>query len=258
MDIEILKSGDNESAFILKGINPAIANTIRRLVLDEVPVLAVEEINLTKNNSALYDETIAHRIGLVPLTTDLETYNLPAKCKCKGEGCAKCRVNFKLKAVGPCIVTAENLEFDDPKVKSVHPKMQIVILLKNQKLEMEGYATLGIGKDHMKFSPAHIYYKGYPELVVSGKANVKTCIDKCDGILKDKGKTLEITDITKWTDACEDVCEKNGVEVIASDENFIFYVEPWGQLGLNEILDRAITIFDEKLDELDEEISKIK
>lgn len=257
MDIELLKSGE-ETAFILKGINPAIANTIRRLVLDEVPVLAVEEVNLTKNNSALYDETIAHRTGLIPLKTDLETYNLPEKCKCKGEGCAKCRVNFKLKALGPCNVLAENLEFDDPKIKAVHPKMVIVTLLKNQKLEMDGFATLGIGRDHMKFSPAHIYYKGYPELIVSGKANVKTCIDECDGILKDKGKTLEITDIMKFTDAHEETCEKNGVEVKASDENFIFYIESWGQLELNEILDRAIVVFDEKLDELDEETKKLK
>mgnify|MGYP001587156120 CR=1 FL=1 len=98
MEIEVLKSGE-ESIFILNGINVAIANTIRRLVLDEVPTLAVEELNLTKNSSALYDETVAHRIGLVPLKTDLESYNLSSKCKCKGEGCAKCRVNFKLKMV---------------------------------------------------------------------------------------------------------------------------------------------------------------
>ncbi len=76
--------------------------------------------------------------------------------------------------------------------------------------------------------------------------------------MKDKGKTLEITDIMKFTDAHEDICEKNGVEVRASDENFIFFIESWGQLELNEILDRAIAIFDEKLDELDEEISKAK
>lgn len=257
MEIEVLKSGE-ESIFILNGINAAIANTIRRLVLDEVPTLAVEELNLTKNSSALYDETIAHRIGLVPLKTDLESYNLSAKCKCKGEGCARCRVNFKLKMVGPCVVNAENLEFDDPKVKPVYPKIPIVTLLKGQKLEMEGFAVLGTGREHMKFSPAHIYYRGYPELVVSGKANVKNIIEKCEDALKEKGKNLEITDITKWNEAYEDICEKNGVEVKASNENFVFFVESWGQLEISEILDKASAVFDEKLDELDEELKKTK
>ena len=257
MDIEVLKSGE-ESVFILKGINPATANTIRRLVLDEVPTLAVEEVNLTKNNSALYDETIAHRIGLIPLKTDLESYTLPAKCKCKGEGCARCRVNFKLKAVGPCNVFAENLEFDDPKVKPINPKIPIVLLLKGQKLEMDGFAVLGVGKDHMKFSPAHIYYRGYPEFVVSGKANIKNCIEKCNGILKEKGKGLEITDLTQWNEACEDICEKNGVEVKASNENFVFYIESWGQLEVNELLEKATIVFEEKLDEFEEGLKKTK
>ncbi len=56
---------------------------------EEVPTMAIEDVEFRKNNSILYDEIIAHRLGLVPLKTDLKSYNLPEKCKCKGEGCAR-------------------------------------------------------------------------------------------------------------------------------------------------------------------------
>ena len=257
MNIEVLNSGKSEAAFILKDINPAVANTIRRLVIDKVPTLAIEEMTITKNESPLYDEAIAHRMGLIPLKTDLKYYEKADECKCKGEGCSKCRVNFTLKVTGPATVYAESIEFDDPKVKATEPKTPIVILLKNQKIELTGYAILSAGEDHAKFSPAHIYYRGVPQLE-AGKANTKKVVEACDGVIKEKGKGLEITDLTKWNEHYGEVCEQNGVEIKSSDKDFVFFVESWGQLDIQELLNTAIDEFDAKLNEFEEAFKKAK
>jgi len=76
MEISILDKKDNELIFMIKGINNAIANTIRRTIISDVPTLAVDEINFVKNQGPLYDEILAHRIGLIPIKTDLKAYSL--------------------------------------------------------------------------------------------------------------------------------------------------------------------------------------
>src|SRR3989338_7641852 len=138
INIETIESEpkNNKLAFMLKGANAAFANALRRAVLEEVPTMAIEDIEFRKNSSVLYDEIIAHRMGLIPLTTDLETYNLPSDCKCKGEGCASCQVKLTLDVEGPATVYASDLKSKDPKVKPVFPGMPINKLLKGQKLEL--------------------------------------------------------------------------------------------------------------------------
>src|SRR3972149_1595116 len=107
MKVEILKQSENEVMFIVEGIGPALANAIRRAAMFEVPTLAIEDVYFNQNSSVLYDEIVAHRLGLIPLKTDLKSYNLPAECTCKGKLCAKCSVKGVLKAKGPVTVYAE-------------------------------------------------------------------------------------------------------------------------------------------------------
>ena len=98
MEVRVLEN-DKENgklSFILKDSLPVYVNTLRRLMIDEVPTMAIEEIEFQKNNSILYDEAIAHRLGLVPLKTDLKSYNLPDKCKCEGKGCNRCLLKLIL------------------------------------------------------------------------------------------------------------------------------------------------------------------
>ena len=69
MNVQLLDKQENSITFLFKGINPVIANTLRRLIINEVPVMAIEDVEFTKNSSALYDENIAHRLGLIPIKT---------------------------------------------------------------------------------------------------------------------------------------------------------------------------------------------
>ena len=236
MNLKLLKEEKNKLIFVIEKINVATANAIRRFAMNYVPTLTIEEVNFQRNSSALYDEVIAHRLGLVPIKTDLRSYNLSSECKCKGKGCQSCQLHLSLKAKGPCTVYSSEIESKDPKAIPVLDKLPIVKLLKEQEIKLECTAVLGQGKDHMKFSPCHIWYRGYPELKVTRDSDVKKALSQLpSGIITQKGPGLEIKDITKWNEAVEQILENNGIEVASSQEDFIFYIESWGQLEPKEI-----------------------
>ena len=75
-------------SFLIKGSNAAFVNALRRCIINEVPTMAIEDVEMRKNNSILYDEMVSHRLGLIPLKTDLKSYNPIDKCTCEGAGCA--------------------------------------------------------------------------------------------------------------------------------------------------------------------------
>jgi DNA-directed RNA polymerase subunit D len=257
MDTKLLFHNKEKIVFLIKETDYFFVNTIRRIIIEEVPTLAIEDITINKNSSALYDEMIAHRLGLIPLKTDLKSYTLTKECKCKGEGCARCSLNIILKAKGPCTVYSENLKTRDPKIKSIYAKIPIIKLLKDQELELEAKAILGQGKDHIKFSPGLAFYRGYPEIKTTKDSNVKKALEQCNNLIL-KNNQLEIKNLLEWNEACEEICEKNNINIISSKEDFIFTIESWGQLNPIEILNQASDLFEEKLNDFQKTLTKIK
>ncbi len=258
MDLKLLNKQGNKFIFLIKDTDPAFVNTLRRIMVSEVPTMAIRRVTFLKNSSALFDEIIAHRLGMLPLLTDLSSYELPEKCSCKGAGCAKCQSVITLKAEGPLTVYASDLKSQDPKVKPVYAKMPVIKLLKGQELEFEAVATLGTGKEHAKFTPCLAFYRGYPEFTIEKKTGVKPAMQECDGLLKEKGEKLEVADFSKWNEGYEEVCEKNGIKIENSEKDFIFTIESWGKLSAEEILSKSLDVIDEKLDEFSEQLSKAK
>ena len=161
MEDKLVEYQEKKNRLILsvKGVDTAYANTLRRIMGFEVPVMAIEDVEFRKNSSILYDEVIAHRLGLVPLSTDLKSYNMMNECKCKGAGCASCTVKLVLKVQGPCTVYASDIKTKDPEIKPIYGKMPIVKLLEGQELEFEATAILGQGKEHSKWCPGLVFYK---------------------------------------------------------------------------------------------------
>jgi len=264
-DIELI-SKDKQTGrvqFLLKNTSAAFVNSLRRFMSENVPTLAIEDVEFTKNGSALYEEMISHRLGLITLETDLETYNLPAKCKCNGEGCARCTVKLTLSVKGPCTVTADDLKIKDPKIKPVFPKTPIVKLLKGQELEFEATAVLGQGKQHMKWSPCLSWYKHKGLIDIDEKkcTNADAVAHSCPVAVfdvKDNKLTINKDNYLKCTlcNACVDLAENNSVKVTPSQTEFVFYLEPWGQLKPHEILSSATDQFRELLTELDDKLLK--
>jgi len=252
MAVEVFESDakGNRLSFVLKGANPATANSLRRSVLQDVPTMAIEDVEFRKNSSILYDEIIAHRLGLVPLTTDLQGYSIPEKCKCKGQGCASCQAKLTLKAEGPATVYSSDLKSKDPEIKPVFPGMPIVKLLKGQKLELEATAVLGTGKQHSKWAPGHIYYKQKPVFKAGDVKNPEDVAKACPaGVFEVRHGKLVANEALLMKYDLAGVVEEvsNGGASIEATDDFVFYLESFGQLSCKQIMEKAVEEFESQL-----------
>ncbi len=258
MEVEILEQNkkDGKTRFILSKTTPSYANTIRRLIMSEVPTMAIEDVEFRQNNSVLYDEMVALRLGLVPLTTDIKAYNLPSKCSCNGAGCARCQLKLTLKANGPKTVYSKDIKSKDPKVKPVFEEIPIVKLLEGQSLEFEATAVLGQGKEHAKWIPGHVYFQNTPKIkILKQPKDADALAESCPKKIFDaKGGKLSINEKKllecDYCEACLHIAEEAGVVEVKLDESeFIFTIESWGQLSPKEMIEKSLEIFDEKLEE---------
>ncbi len=265
MDIKLLNKDKKTGnvSFLIKDTTAAFANSLRRAIVSEVPTMAIEDVEFRRNNSVLYDEIVAHRLGLIPLKTDLKTYDLIEECKCEGAGCAKCSLKMTLKVTARSdqTVKASEIKSKDPKVVPVYPDMPIAKLLKGQGMEFEATAVLGRGKDHIKFSPGLAYYRYMP--VIDIKKNPKDAdavARSCPvDVYEVKNGKLSVKQNNLFNchlcGACAEV--ENGTINLNEDEsNIIFYVEPFGQLSAKQMITEAAKILDSKLDDFADAIKK--
>lgn len=176
--------------FSLVGLDTSVANAFRRILIAEVPTLAIENIYLRQNTSIIQDEVLAGRLGLIPLMGNKDAlrwmkwyekptdgsisqpfdYNcavlhLKVDCKWKEGGMAKAvkgetdpdelYENHKIYAKDlvwtPIGKQAEM--FGDSGIRAVHENILVAKLRPGQQIELEAHATKGIGQDHAKFSP---------------------------------------------------------------------------------------------------------
>ena len=70
LDINVIKKTKEKIVFDISGIEPPLANALRRIMIAEIPTMAIEKVNLWQNTSIIPDENLAHRLGLVPILAD--------------------------------------------------------------------------------------------------------------------------------------------------------------------------------------------
>ncbi|QYZ79702.1 DNA-directed RNA polymerase subunit D [Methanofollis formosanus] len=270
MQIEFARIDDDAARFVLSDATPAFANALRRAMIGEVPTLAIEDIRIYDNSSVLFDEILAHRLGLIPIKTDLSRFVLQSECSCGGEGCPLCMVNFTMSVEGPRTVLSSDLISDDPDTKLVHDDIPIVKLFEGQKVVLEARAVLGIGKHHAKWQPTNACgYKEYPVITVSENCDgCGMCIDECPrGVLELKGRTMGVVEgkleECSLCRLCEKAClttgigEEPAVTVTADSSRFIFVVESDGSIPVLTIIEKGLEFIRNQSTDLSDTLSEI-
>lgn len=155
--IEVLENINDKVVIRFINAPRQYVNAIRRLSINEVPTLAIDDVVILENSSVMHDEAVAHRLGLIPLRTDLHRFVLPHDCDCNSTlGCTKCRVLLSMDSEAndkTKVVTSGDLVSEDEVVKPISTEIPIIVLAPAQKLKFEAYARLGFGKDHAKWQP---------------------------------------------------------------------------------------------------------
>lgn len=266
MKIEVLEKNESNLRIIVKDADVPLMNALRRIALAEVPSMAVDEVVMIENSSILQDEIVAHRLGLTPLKTDLETYNLPEDCDCQSEfGCPQCRVTLTLDAEskeGTRTVYSGELISENPDIVPVSDKIPLIKLAKGQKVKLEAYARLGKGKNHAKWQPTVVCaYKYFPKIEVLSKKcdDCMKCADVCPKkvlILKDEKVNVQDLLACNLCMDCVDVCptEPKGIKVEWEKNAFITNIESTGGLPPERILQEATKILEKKLKEFEEQV----
>jgi len=265
VEIRVLEKDETSMRLVIRGTDVPLMNALRRIVISEVPSMVIDEIVIVENSSMLQDEVIAHRMGLIPLKTDLDSYNLPEECPCKSEfGCNLCRVTLALdvEAKGEArTVYSGDLVSENPNVVPVSDKIPILKLAREQKIKLEAYVRLGKGKNHAKWQPVSMCaYKYYPSIeVTKGCTACGKCVDICPRrVLVNKDGKIEVGDLISCT-LCQDcvkACPETpaAIRAVGEDNAFVFSLESTSALPPERILTEANKILDKQLKELENEI----
>jgi DNA-directed RNA polymerase subunit D len=264
--IEVLEKTETNLRLAIHDVDVPLMNALRRIALAEVPSMAIDEVVMIENSSILQDEIIAHRLGLTPLKTDLDGYNLPEDCSCQSEfGCSLCRVTLTLDAEskeGTRTVYSGELVSENPGIVPVSDRIPIIKLAKGQKLKLEAYARLGKGKNHAKWQPVSMCaYKYFPKITVVSKTceNCTKCVDICPKkVLTMKGSKVHVHDLLACNLCmdCVEACpqEPKGIKVEWEKNAFILNIESTGVLPPERILQEATKILDKQLKEFEEQL----
>ena len=263
MKMQILKKSDDEIQLLAQEITPAFANELRRIMVSEVPAMAIEWVDFKNNDSALNDEVLANRLGQIPLTFDKKVYNLPDECSCEGKGCSKCQVELVLKKKGPGMVYSGDLKSKDKSVTPVFDKIQIVELFEGQELQFEATAQLGVGKIHAKWQAANVGYRNESNIVLNVKdpknfeKYLKMCPVHVFKIDKDKLVVGAPYDCTLCMQ-CVERGEKDEVKVEPIENSFIFNIQTVSGLPVEDIVIVATEVLEKKTNEFLKGLKKLK
>lgn len=270
---------EHAATFTLSGTDLSVANSLRRVMISEVPTMAIDLVEIHVNETCLNDEFIAHRLGLIPLVSDLvDDFKYTRECDCEGD-CSNCTVRLDLDIRGneeekPVInVLAEYLHSRDSRVVPVdcYKKISIVKIRRDSRLRVTCIAKKGTGQEHAKWNPT------------------SCAVFRIEPIINlnlDKLKSLDIESKREWVNSCPtkvfsfdpvsgdvrverpekctfcDECIKDGrkrthygeggeyddlVTIRQSKDTFHFTIESTGALRPEAIFLKAVSILEQKL-----------
>ena len=150
MSLEIINENEEKVSVKIRGVPLQYANALRRICLNGVPIYAVESVDMLENSSVLADEGVAHRVGLIPLKTDLES----SKADNENDK-IMLTLDSGISDETRTILSGE-LKSQDASVIPTSNDIPIVTLAPGQSIKFEAYARLGKGTEHAKWNSANI------------------------------------------------------------------------------------------------------
>jgi DNA-directed RNA polymerase subunit D len=243
-DVETVERDDRHARFVVRGLTPAFANGIRRAMIADVPTFSIDTVGFVENSSVMFDEMIALRLGLVPLTTPLDDFEV-------GE-----TVTLALDVEGPATAYSGDIETSVPEVEPADENVPIIELKENQRLEFEAEAVLETGKSHAKQQGGvAVGYRHLQRVEVVGDA--PEFDEQEPNILRGVIET-EDGELVPTEEFDHDLSQRypgKEVEVTDVPGAFVFDVETDGSFGVDELVLRAIETIDERAAELEEKVS---
>uniref|UniRef100_A0A0E0EPD7 DNA-directed RNA polymerase RpoA/D/Rpb3-type domain-containing protein n=1 Tax=Oryza meridionalis TaxID=40149 RepID=A0A0E0EPD7_9ORYZ len=269
--VRIRELKDDYAKFELRDTDASMANALRRVMIAEVPTVAIDLVEIEVNSSVLNDEFIAHRLGLIPLTSAAAmAMRFSRDCDaCDGDGsCEYCSVEFHLAA--RATDSDQTLEVTSNDLRSTDPKKSckgilIVKLRRGQELRLRAIARKGIGKDHAKWSPAAtVTFMYEPEIRINEELMETLTLEEKRNLVESSPtkvfnidpntQQVVVEDAEAYTYDDEvikkvDAMGKPGlIEINAKEDSFIFTVETTGAITAYELIMNAITVLRQKLD----------
>ncbi|WP_267639480.1 DNA-directed RNA polymerase subunit D [Haloarchaeobius amylolyticus] len=242
-EVEFVERGERDALFLVRGVTPAFANGIRRAMIADVPTLSIDEVRVIENSSVMFDEQIAHRLGMIPLTTP------------EGEFDEDDVITLSIDVAGPATAYSGDLVSSDGMVQPADQNVPIIDLKDDQRLELEADAVLDTGKEHAKHQGGvSVGYRHLQHVEVVGDAaefeeeepNIIRGVVEIDGELvntaefdndltkKFPGKELSVTDVEKA---------------------FVFHVETDGSMTVEELVTRATDTIEARATELQDAVT---
>ena len=251
-DVTFIDRGDRTVRFLVRGVTPAFANGVRRAILADVPTLSIDSVRVIENSSVMFDEQIALRLGLVPLSTP-DDYR-PDEA-----------VTLAIDVEGPATAYSGDLVSTDDQVQPADENVPIIDLKEGQRLELEADARLGVGKDHAKHQGGvAVGYRHLQRVEVVGETGefedeeariLRGVIE--EGAADHAEDDVEDGDLVPADAFDNDLSQRYpGKEVEVEDvpNAFVFSVESDGSVPVEDLVVKAVGTLHARADELEEAV----
>ena len=277
MDIKILEIMENRIRFLLSDTTPEVVNALRRTLISDIPKMAIETVEFHlgpisddegkeyESVTPLFDEIIAHRLGLIPIPTDLSLFDFKDNCSCDGEGCPSCSIMYSLNKKGPGDVYSGDLEPLGNKEFRVNDELiPIVKLGEGQAILVYASAELGTAKRHAKWQVTNgVGYKYLPSVEIDYDKcdNGGSCLKVCPHSVmekRDDGVRVVNESGCDLCNACVEICENKAISVKGNETKFIFEFETDASMSAPQALEKALEILETRFDNFKEQVSTIE
>jgi DNA-directed RNA polymerase subunit D len=256
MKVKTIELKGNKGVLKIEDTDLYFVNSLRRVMIAELPKLAIDDVIIYDNTSPLFDEIISHRLGLIPIPTDLKILEFRNECKCEGKGCPTCTVRYTLSKEGESVVYSGDLQPEHPSFAITDTLIPIVELAKDQRVIFEVEAVLGRGRDHAKWQAVIAPRYQMDTTVTFDKKrinDVKACIEELPkGLVEIKGDKLVLKDdaqlLTLQThlEKMKDDC----ITIAKDPTKLTFHFETDGSMSAKDALKESVNILTKKYEEL--------